>query len=76
MGVCTAFAVAAFDMLLASVCRTRAQLGALSTLVILVMSSIGGSMFPRFLMPEAMQKAGPADRQCLGDRRIHQGLLA
>jgi ABC-2 type transport system permease protein len=22
------------------------------------MSSIGGSMFPRFLMPEAMQKAG------------------
>jgi ABC-2 type transport system permease protein len=58
MGVCTAFAVAAFGMLLASVCRTRAQLGALSTLVILVMSSIGGSMFPRFLMPEAMQKAG------------------
>ena len=52
------FAVAAFGMLLASVCRTRAQLGALSTLVILVMSSIGGSMFPRFLMPEAMQKAG------------------
>jgi ABC-2 type transport system permease protein len=58
MGVCTAFAVAAFGMLLASVCRTRAQLGALSTLVILIMSSIGGSMFPRFLMPEAMQKAG------------------
>jgi ABC-2 type transport system permease protein len=58
MGVCTAFAVAAFGMLLASVCRTRAQLGALSTLVILVMSSIGGSMFPRFLMPEVMQKAG------------------
>ena len=58
MGVFTALAVAAFGMLLASVCRTRAQLGALSTLVILIMSSIGGSMFPRFLMPEAMQKAG------------------
>lgn len=58
MGVSTAFAVGAFGMLLASVCRTRAQLGALSTLVILVMSSVGGSMFPRFLMPEAMQKAG------------------
>jgi ABC-2 type transport system permease protein len=58
MGVCTAVAVASFGMLLASLCRTRAQLGALSTLVILVMSSIGGSMFPRFLMPEAMQKAG------------------
>ncbi len=58
MGVCTAVAVAAFGMLLASICTTRAQLGALSTLVILIMSSIGGSMFPRFLMPEAMQKAG------------------
>jgi ABC-2 type transport system permease protein len=58
MGLCTAFAVAALGMLLASACQTRAQLGALSTLLILVMSSIGGSMFPRFLMPESMQKAG------------------
>jgi ABC-2 type transport system permease protein len=58
MGVSTSFAVGAFGMLLASICRTRAQLGALSTLVILIMSSVGGSMFPRFLMPEAMQKAG------------------
>jgi ABC-2 type transport system permease protein len=58
MGLSTAFAVAAFGLLLASLCRTRAQLGALSTLLILVMSAIGGSMFPRFLMPAAMQKAG------------------
>ena len=58
MGVCTAVAVASFGMLLASICRTRAQLSALSSLVILTMSSIGGSMFPRFLMPEAVQKAG------------------
>jgi ABC-2 type transport system permease protein len=58
MGVCTAFAVAGFGILLASVCHTRAQLGALSTLLILLMSSVGGSMFPRFLMPAAMQKAG------------------
>jgi ABC-2 type transport system permease protein len=58
MGVSSAVAVAAFGILLASICRTRAQLGALSTLVILVMSSIGGSMFPRFLMPQTMQKAG------------------
>ncbi len=58
MGLATSFAVGAFGMLLASVCRTRAQLGALSTLLILVMSSIGGSMFPRFLMPVLMQKAG------------------
>jgi len=58
MGVCTSFAVAAFGILLASICKTRAQLGALSTLVILIMSSIGGSMFPRYFMSETMQKAG------------------
>ncbi len=58
MGVCTAFAVATFGILLASICHTRAQLGAVSTLFILVMSAVGGSMFPRFLMPVAMQKAG------------------
>jgi ABC-2 type transport system permease protein len=58
MGISTSFAVAAFGMFLASVCRTRAQLGPLSTLLILLMSSIGGSMFPRYFMSEAMQKAG------------------
>jgi ABC-2 type transport system permease protein len=58
MGLCTAFAVAAFGILLASMCHTRGQLGAVSTLLILIMSSVGGSMFPRFLMPESMQKAG------------------
>jgi ABC-2 type transport system permease protein len=58
MGLSTAFAVGAFGMLLASLCQTRAQLGPLSTLVILIMSSVGGSMFPRFLMPHAMQQAG------------------
>jgi ABC-2 type transport system permease protein len=58
MGISTAIAVAAFGMLLASICHTRAQLGAVSTLLILIMSSIGGSMFPRYLMPESMQKAG------------------
>jgi ABC-2 type transport system permease protein len=58
MGLCTAFAVAGFGLLLASACKTRAQLGALSTLLILIMSSVGGSMFPRYMMPESMQKAG------------------
>jgi ABC-2 type transport system permease protein len=58
MGLTTAVSVAAFGLLLASVCRTRAQLGALSTLLVLAMSSVGGSMFPRYLMPAGMQKAG------------------
>jgi ABC-2 type transport system permease protein len=58
MAVTTTLATSAFGLLLASVCRTRAQLGAMSTLVVLTLSAIGGSMFPRFLMPEGLQKAG------------------
>jgi ABC-2 type transport system permease protein len=58
MGICSAVAVAAFGILLASMCHTRGQLGAVSTLLILMMSAIGGSMFPRYLMPPAVQKAG------------------
>jgi ABC-2 type transport system permease protein len=51
-------AVASFGMLLASVSRTRAQQAAISTLIILTMSAVGGSMFPRFLMPEMMKRIG------------------
>jgi ABC-2 type transport system permease protein len=58
MTLFTAGAAAAFGLFLASLCRTRAQLGGISLLIILVMSSMGGSMFPRFLMPAGMQKAG------------------
>jgi ABC-2 type transport system permease protein len=58
MTLFTAATTAAFGLFLASLCRTRAQLGGFSLLVILVMSALGGSMFPRFLMTPAMQKAG------------------
>jgi ABC-2 type transport system permease protein len=58
MALSTSLATSAFGLLLASVCRTRAQLGAMSTLVVLSLSAIGGSMFPRFLMPAGLQKAG------------------
>jgi len=58
MGLSTSFAVASFGILLASVCKTRAQLGALSTFLVLAMSALGGSMFPRYMMPEMMQKFG------------------
>ena len=58
MTAATSFAVASFGMLLASVSHTRAQQGAISTLIILTMSAVGGSMFPRFLMSEMMKKAG------------------
>ena len=58
MSAFTAAAAAAFGLVLATLSRTRAQLSGLSTIVILTMSALGGSMFPRFLMSETMQKFG------------------
>jgi len=58
MTLATAAAAAGFGLVLATVARTRQQLGGLSTILILTMSALGGSMFPRFLMSEAMQKIG------------------
>ncbi|TMQ57375.1 MAG: ABC transporter permease [Candidatus Eisenbacteria bacterium] len=58
MATVTAFASAGLGLALAASCKTRAQLGALTTLVVLVMSALGGSMVPRFIMPEFLQKIG------------------
>ncbi|PYR54560.1 MAG: ABC transporter permease [Acidobacteria bacterium] len=58
MTIFTATAAGAFGLVLATLARTRAQLSAISTILILTMSSLGGSMFPRFLMSETMQKMG------------------
>ena len=58
MTVVTATAAAALGLVLASLARTRAQLSGFSTMLILTMSALGGSMFPRFLMSETMQKMG------------------
>src|SRR5262249_38522131 len=58
MPVATAIASSTFGLMLASVCRSRMQLVAVANLSILVMSALGGSLYPRFLMPEGMQKLG------------------
>jgi ABC-2 type transport system permease protein len=58
MTLATALAASAFGLMLASLCRSRMQLVALSNLSILLMSALGGSLFPRFLMPAKMQKFG------------------
>ncbi|MCA1581288.1 MAG: ABC transporter permease [Acidobacteria bacterium] len=58
MTVSTALAASTFGLLLAALSRSRMQLVALSNLTVLAMSAVGGSMFPRFLMPEIMQKIG------------------
>jgi ABC-2 type transport system permease protein len=54
----TAAAAAALGLVLATLARSRAQLSGFSTILILTMSALGGSMFPRFLMSETMQKVG------------------
>lgn len=54
--VATAFSCSAFGVLLASFAKNRQQVQGLSTLIILVMSAIGGSMIPLFIMPVFMQK--------------------
>jgi len=56
MILATSFACSAFGVLLASFARSRQQVQGLSTLIILVMSAIGGSMMPIFFMPAFMQK--------------------
>jgi ABC-2 type transport system permease protein len=53
-----AAAAAAFGLVLGTACRTQAQLQGLSTVVILLMSALGGSMVPRYMMPETMQGFG------------------
>ncbi|MEM1452272.1 MAG: ABC transporter permease [Planctomycetota bacterium] len=58
MTAMSAAAAAAFGLFLATLCRSRAQLSGIASVVILVMSALGGSMFPRFLMPEGMQQLG------------------
>jgi ABC-type multidrug transport system permease subunit len=51
-----AFAVASFGIFLVSIAKTRKQLSGLSSMIILTMSAIGGSMIPLFAMPPIMQK--------------------
>ena len=52
----TAFACATFGIFIASIAKTRKQVESYSTLIILIMSAIGGSMVPLFIMPAIMQK--------------------
>jgi ABC-2 type transport system permease protein len=60
MTAVTAPAAAGLGVLLATMSRSRAQLSGLSTIIILTMSALGGSMFPRFLMSDTMQQVGLA----------------
>jgi len=55
MIVATAFACSGFGVFLASIAKSRAQVQGMTTLIVLTMSAIGGSMIPSFIMPSWMQ---------------------
>ena len=56
MIIATSFAVSSIGIFLAAIAKTRQQAQNLSTIIILVMSAIGGSMIPLFIMPSILQK--------------------
>lgn len=56
--ICSAAASAGIALGLSAACSTREQAQPVSTFIFLVLAAIGGSMAPRFLMPEMLQKLG------------------
>jgi ABC-2 type transport system permease protein len=58
MTAATAAAASCFGLVLAALSRSRMQLVALSNLLILAMSALGGSMVPRYILSETVQKLG------------------
>ncbi len=58
MTIVTASAAASFALLLATVCHSRTQLNAISVILVLTMSALGGSMVPRYVMSSSMQRLG------------------
>lgn len=56
MALASSMASAAFIIMIASLVKSRKQLEGLSSIVILIMSAIGGSMMPRFIMPTFVLK--------------------
>lgn len=45
-------------LLVASLCKTQTQMNTVSTFAVLLLSAVGGSMVPRFMMPGWLQQLG------------------
>jgi ABC-2 type transport system permease protein len=45
-------------LLVASLCKTQTQMNTVSTFAVLLLSAVGGSMVPRFMMPGWLQELG------------------
>ncbi len=58
VSIAASISAAGLAMLLATACQTRRQAQTVANTVILVLSALGGSMVPRFLMPETLKNLG------------------
>ncbi|MCX7668786.1 MAG: ABC transporter permease, partial [Anaerolineae bacterium] len=58
VGLGAAGAATGLGVLVAGLARTEAQIGGLTTLLLLTMSALGGCFLPRFVMPEWLRAAG------------------
>jgi ABC-2 type transport system permease protein len=58
VSIAACISAAGLAMLLATACRTRRQAQTIANTVILILSAVGGSMVPRFLMPDLLQSLG------------------
>jgi len=58
ISLAASIACAGLAMLLATACATRRQAQTVANTVILVLSALGGSMVPRFLMPDVLKDLG------------------
>ena len=58
ISIAASISAAGLAMLLATACRTRRQAQTIANTVILVLSALGGSMVPRFLMPDVLKTLG------------------
>ncbi|MFN0177372.1 MAG: ABC transporter permease [Gemmatimonadales bacterium] len=56
--IAAAIAAAGLALVLTTACRTKRQAQTIANVVILLMSALGGSMVPRFLMPATLQTLG------------------
>jgi ABC-2 type transport system permease protein len=56
----TATLASGLALLIASFCNTQAQMHTVSTFAVLLLSAVGGSMVPRFMMPGWLQQLGVA----------------
>ncbi|MBY0421848.1 MAG: ABC transporter permease, partial [Parvularculaceae bacterium] len=64
--VAGAVAAAGVSIAVTALCRSTRQAHAIGAVFSLVAAALGGSMAPRFLMPEAIQKIGGATPNALG----------